>query len=151
MNALLKKLNFKAQKSILVINAPEEFKETMQDFTLDLKVLNNVSDEEIEFVLIFATKLEEVQKLAKEVSVKMKENGLFWFAYPKGSSKKYKCDFNRDNGWQAMVELGYEPVRMVAIDEDWSALRFRKPENIKQMTRNPEWIMTEAGKKKANK
>jgi len=41
---------------------------------------------------------------------------------------------------------GFEPVRMVAIDEDWSALRFRKPENIKKMTRS--FAMTAEGKKK---
>jgi hypothetical protein len=35
---------------------------------------------------------------------------------------------------------------MIAIDEDWSALRFRKPENIKKMVRS--FAMTELGKKK---
>ncbi len=35
---------------------------------------------------------------------------------------------------------------MVAIDEDWSALRFRKAENIKTMTRG--FAMSETGKKK---
>jgi hypothetical protein len=34
-----------------------------------------------------------------------------------------------------MGEAGFEPVRMVAIDEDWSALRFRRAEFIKNMTR----------------
>jgi hypothetical protein len=38
---------------------------------------------------------------------------------------------------------------MVAIDEDWSALRFKKAENIKTITRNPDWILSEQGKKKA--
>jgi hypothetical protein len=47
-----------------------------------------------------------------------------------------------------MGGLGYEPVRMVALDEDWSALRFKKAENIKTMTRGVEWRMSEEGKKK---
>ena len=34
---------------------------------------------------------------------------------------------------------GFEPVRMVAIDEDWSALRFRRAEFIKTMTRPMEY------------
>jgi len=70
------------------------------------------------------------------------------FAYPKKSSKKYTCEFNRDNGCQTLEDLGFEPVRMVAIDEDWSALRFRKVKHIKTLTRNPDWIMSEEGKKK---
>ena len=44
---------------------------------------------------------------------------------------------------------GFEPVRMVAIDEDWSALRFRRVEHIKTMTRS--FALTEAGKAKAAK
>jgi hypothetical protein len=34
-------------------------------------------------------------------------------------------------------DAGFEPVRQVAIDEDWSALRFRRVEYIKSMTRDP--------------
>lgn len=57
---------------------------------------------------------------------------LLWFAYPKGTSKKYKCDFNRDDGWEPLRKLGFDTVRQVAIDEDWSALRFRRVEFIKR-------------------
>ncbi len=69
--------------------------------------------------------------------------------YPKGTSKKYTCEFNRDNGWQRLGEHGFEPVRMVAIDEDWSALRFRRAEHIKTMTRSS--AISEAGQQKAKK
>jgi hypothetical protein len=47
-----------------------------------------------------------------------------------------------------MGKLGYESVRMVAIDEDWSALRFRKVEFVKIMTRDKSWVLTEEGKRK---
>ena len=56
---------------------------------------------------------------------------MVWFAYPKGTSKKYKCDFNRDRGWDALKAAGFETVRAVAIDEDWTGLRFRRAEYIK--------------------
>jgi hypothetical protein len=56
---------------------------------------------------------------------------VLWFAYPKGSSKKYTCEFNRDSGWKVIRSLGFDSVRQVAIDEDWSALRFRRVEYIK--------------------
>ena len=72
-----------------------------------------------------------------------------WYAYPKGTSKRYTCEFNRDNGWAVVGEQGFEPVRQVAIDEDWSALRFRKVSFIKTMTRS--FAMTEEGKKKVGK
>ena len=69
--------------------------------------------------------------------------------YPKGSSRKYRCEFNRDSGWPVLGAAGFEPVRMVAIDEDWSALRFRRVEHIKSMTRNPRGAISRAGKRKS--
>ena len=74
-----------------------------------------------------------------------------WFAYPKGSSKRYRCGINRDTGWAALGKAGFEGVRMVAIDEDWSAVRFRRAEFIKTMTRDKRWAMSKAGRKKASK
>ena len=56
---------------------------------------------------------------------------MVWFAYPKGTSKRYTCDFNRDTGWQVIRDAGFDSVRQVAIDEDWSAMRFRRVEYIK--------------------
>lgn len=61
----------------------------------------------------------------------MNGDAILWFAYPKGTSKKYKCEFNRDNGWDVIRAAGFDTVRAVAIDEDWSALRFRRKEFIR--------------------
>ena len=71
---------------------------------------------------------------------------MVWFAYPKGTSKKYKSEINRDTGWQALGQAGFEPVRAVAIDQDWSAVRFRRVEFIKTMTRARAHRMTAQGK-----
>jgi hypothetical protein len=49
---------------------------------------------------------------------------LLWVAYPKGSSG-VKTDVNRDRLWQALEPTGWRPVRQVALDETWSAMRFR--------------------------
>lgn len=48
----------------------------------------------------------------------------------KGTSKRYACEFNRDTGWQVIRGLGFDSVRQVAIDEDWTTLRFRRKEYI---------------------
>jgi hypothetical protein len=37
---------------------------------------------------------------------------------------------NRDTGWEALQAAGFDTVRLVAIDADWSALRFRRKEHI---------------------
>lgn len=49
---------------------------------------------------------------------------MLWLAYAKGSSK-VKTDVNRDKLWAAVLPLGWQPVRQIALDEVWSALRFK--------------------------
>jgi hypothetical protein len=151
MLSTFQKLNLKNQSRILVLNAPKSFEPelaTLQDVTV-LGKLQGLG--EIGFSLAFVTKQQEVDTLAKAVAKVAQGDAVVWFAYPKGSSKKYKSEINRDTGWQVMGEAGFEPVRMVAIDEDWSAVRFRRAEFIKTMTRAKEHRMTAQAKARAAK
>jgi hypothetical protein len=45
----------------------------------------------------------------------------FWVAYPKGN----RADINRDSLWPLLAEHGFRPISQVALDDTWSALRFR--------------------------
>jgi hypothetical protein len=116
----------------------------MKDFTTVKSSLTGAK--EITFFLAFVTKQSEVDDLTRKVVPLLESDGLFWFAYPKGSSRKYVCEFNRDTGWRELGKHEFEPVRQVAIDEDWTAMRFRRAENIKTMTRG--FAMSETGKRK---
>ena len=147
MNAIFKKLNYKDQKVLNIINSPASFEPALKDiceFASVKTTLMNVKS--ISFFLAFVTKLAEVESLTHAVVPLLEKGGVLWFAYPKASSKKYKCEFNRDNGWRSLGELGFEGVRMVAIDEDWSALRFKKAHEIRSMTRS--FAISNDGKKK---
>lgn len=137
MNPIFKKLNFKGQPEIVVVNAPDSFLPVLDEMTQLTQVKTSVTDASgISFAMAFVTKQQEVDLLTQQFAEKMAGDGLLWMVYPKGSSKRYKCDFNRDTGWETLGKQGFEPVRMVAIDEDWSALRFRRAEYIKTMTRS---------------
>ena len=147
MNTIFKKLNYRDAKTIHVLNAPDSFKAAMNEMKIVTKVTATVAASSgISFLIAFATTQKEVNDVAGKVVPKLADDAIFWIAYPKKSSKKYTCGFNRDTGWQFLGALGYEGVRMVAIDEDWSALRFRRAEKIKNMTRG--FALSEAGKKR---
>lgn len=137
MNSIFKKLNFKDQPEIVVVNAPDSFLPVLDEMTQLTQVKTSVTDaSDISFAMAFVTKQQEVDLLTQQFAEKIMGDGLLWMVYPKGSSKRYKCDFNRDTGWETLGKQGFEPVRMIAIDEDWSALRFRRAEYIKTMTRS---------------
>ena len=149
MNAIFKKLNLKDQTKIFILNAPESFHANVGEISQMHRIKTNLRGvSEIEFILIFVTKKSEIDNTVLKIKDRLCEDALLWFAYPKGTSKKYTCDFNRDTGWDSLGKLGFEGVRMIAIDEDWSALRFRNAANIKNMTRRKSMALSKEGKKK---
>jgi hypothetical protein len=132
MAGVFQKLNLKNQKEILVLNAPNSFEGELA-FLSDVSIKRNLMDvEEIDFALVFVTTKKEVDEISQKLAAKARGDVLIWFVYPKGTSKKHKADFNRDNGWDVIETAGYQPVRMVAIDEDWSALRYRRSVYVKR-------------------
>jgi hypothetical protein len=44
-----------------------------------------------------------------------------WVAYPKAN----RTDINRDTLWPILTEYGLRPITQIAVDDVWSALRFR--------------------------
>jgi hypothetical protein len=129
MASVFEKLHLKDRKEMVVLNAPSSFESEMPAAMTIHHHLAAV--QETGFVLAFVTRKSEVDALAPQIAKRAKGDAIVWIAYPKGSSKKYKCDFNRDTGWDAMNAAAFETVRAVAIDEDWTGLRFRRSEFIK--------------------
>lgn len=147
MHPIFKKLNYKDQKEIVILKAPESFVgpcKEMETFT----TIHSTLKEETPFVLLFVTQKAEIIEWAPQLNKALQGDGLLWFAYPKKSSKKYKSDVSRDDSWAILGEFDFEPVRMVAIDEDWSALRFRRVDYIKKLTRSTLGALSEKGKEK---
>lgn len=146
IHPVVKKLNFKDQgQPVLILNAPKVYEEIMATFQGD--VHQEPQRESYDFVQVFGISNEELQQLGRKASQLVKENGLLWLCYPKKSSKVYKgSDCSRDSVAGMLANEGYEPVRQVAIDEDWSALRFKKVEHIKTMVRK--WAVTDTGKER---
>ena len=152
MDAVFKKMNFKDQPEIVVLNHPASFQPHLDAMRASTSVRLDIAETgKIYFALAFVTRQDEVDMLTARIAAKMEGDALLWFAYPKGTSKRYKCEFNRDTGWAVPGKLGFEPVRMVAIDEDWSALRFRRAEYIKTMIRDDTRALSDTRKAKVKK
>lgn len=122
MNPVIKKLQYKDQAKILALNVPEQTKGLVHEFgcEADLKIKANY-----DFILFFAADMSEADRYAKHVVAALNHDGCLWFCYPKGSSKKYISDINRNKAWKVFEPFDFRPVSQVSIDEDWSALRFR--------------------------
>ena len=74
-------------------------------------------------LLAFVHDLKALQKIADVVVESAVADRLTWVAYPKRG--KLETDLNRDSLAAALKKRGVRPVSQIAIDETWSALRFR--------------------------
>ena len=140
MDQLLKKLNYK-KGIVQILNAPAEFNPVIEAWKAECEVVSAPSVAAMasvasaagakpavpaDFFIFFVASAAEAAKLAVETTLMVGPATVFWVAYPKQTSKRYKADINRDTLWPILESFGYRPNRQVAIDEDWSALRFAK-------------------------
>jgi len=132
MKNLLEKLNYKGQERIALINSEKSFTRAVSK-ELNKIVVDGEIDQRFpyEFVILFVKSEKEVEALTPVVLHNLHADGILWFCYPKKTSKKYKSSITRDSGWKSLNDSGFFGIRMVAIDEDWSALRFRNVKYIK--------------------
>src|SRR3984957_14852262 len=149
MSPLFKKLNLGTHTLIHVLNAPQSFQPELAQLT-GVTVKRTVSGPST-FAMAFVITQAELDAASSKLAAACAGDAVLWMVYPKGSSRKYQCEFNRDCGWPVLGAAGFEPVRMVAIDEDWSALRFRRVAHIRTMTRSRDHRISKAGRNKASR
>ncbi len=136
LTPLFKKLNLGAHDEIVLFDAPDSFEAELKRLKGVKIVRNPGKPKAIKFAIAFAVTQARLDRTSKVLAAASEGDAVLWFAYPKGTSKLYACEFNRDSGWGIIRAAGFESVRQVAIDEDWSALRFRRLEYVKSSVSN---------------
>ena len=150
MNDIFKKLNYKDGEIIVILNSPKSFEIEIDKISSATKVKQKISGKyKIDFILLFVKMKDEIDTLLPRLIERLSDDAKLWISYPKKSSKRYKSDISRDSGWTILGKYNYEPVRMISIDEDWSALRFRNVEFIKNMTRRTSMAISDQGRIKS--
>jgi hypothetical protein len=132
MKDLLVKLNYKGQERIALINAETDLADSLKE---ELKgvLIDKVIDPRFpySFMILFIKNVKEVEHFTPIALHNLLADGILWFCYPKKSSKKFTSDVDRDHGWKTLNDSGLYGIRMVSVDENWSALRFRNVKFIK--------------------
>lgn len=131
---LFEKLQYKEEKNVLIQGLPSAIEKLFVKMTFSKNVTPLLKNKKIDFALVFALNGNQLNTILKEVLPALHNESKLWISYPKSSSK-IVCDLNRDCSWDMLKENGYETVRQVAIDNVWSALRFKKEEMIPVITR----------------
>ncbi|RLQ94346.1 hypothetical protein [Falsibacillus albus] len=121
MEMLVKKLRYKSGEAV-VLNAPEGYQ---------LGIESKETNHKVDFLQLFVKNSNELSEWLPKVLPMLNEDALFWISFPKKSSKM-ETDLNRDIlAAKMQEETIFRPVSNVAVDETWSALRFRDKEKVK--------------------
>lgn len=111
------KLQLKPGQSVSIVNEPA-------GIALDLGGGHPAGDPgEADAVIVFATDRAELDGLRGQFVPPATRDALTWVAYPKAG--KLGTDLNRDVLAELVKREDVRPVRQVALDDVWSALRLR--------------------------
>ena len=112
--SLAKKLNLKDGMKLKVVGKPSG---------MDLGDVETTTSAKAEAVLVFVKKLAEVDAKTGPMVELAKADKIAWVAYPKAG--QLDTDLNRDILWKHLLKQDIQGVRQVALDDVWSAMRFR--------------------------
>ena len=119
---LVQKLYIRPNYTVLIVNAPKGYQDGLGKLPEGAKVVSK-SSQRVELIQVFATTKAEMTEVLRKVKPLLKKNGLLWATYPKAG--QLNTDLKREVVRECAQVLGMEAVAQIAVDEVWSALRFK--------------------------
>ncbi|HWD89620.1 MAG TPA: YdeI/OmpD-associated family protein [Mucilaginibacter sp.] len=123
MNPLAKKLLIKPGKSWLFFNAPANYLTALEPLPEGVTTSFEAKGA-FDGVQLFVKNSQELLESLKIVIPALKSDTVFWIASPKKSSGM-QTDLAMMGDWSMVTKYGLEHVAAIAIDETWTASRFR--------------------------
>lgn len=127
------KLKIPSEQRLLVMESPSSDYVTAEMDT-------QPKDGLYSFGLLFATSIDHLHTHEATFFKALNEDAMIWIAYPKKSSKLFK-NLNRDFGWEVVQAKGFAGIASIALDEDWSAMRFRPQSDVKRKSSNSKQVV----------
>ncbi|MBS1528672.1 MAG: YdeI/OmpD-associated family protein [Bacteroidetes bacterium] len=123
MSPLAKKLLIKPGKNWLFFNAPANYLAALEPLPEGVTTSFEAKGA-FDGVQLFAKSSHELTENLKVVVPTLKPDTVFWISSPKKSSGM-QSDLAMMGDWSMVTNYGLEPVAAIAVDEIWTASRFR--------------------------
>lgn len=119
---LFQKLGLKPGMTCLTIGAPENY-ENLIEGAEDVRVSARVRSADV--IHAFCRSRRELEKVAPKALAARRTGSMIWISWPKKSSSMF-VDLTEDGVREVMLPTGWVDVKVCAVDEDWSGLKFLK-------------------------
>jgi hypothetical protein len=125
---LIRKLGLKPGMRVLLLDAPADYWTTLghSPASLEVELLPGGQAGEADFIHLFATDAAALRRLFAAARVRMARDGLVWASWPKKTSG-VATEVGRAEVMQAGKEAGLVDVKVCAVDDTWSGLKFVIP------------------------
>lgn len=122
-NPLWKKLTIKEGYRCFLFQSPENYFELLEETPMGTEWDDDLSNPPYDFIHVFVTEFLELEEGWKKWVQALKKDGTMWISWPKGSSKM-KTSLNGNIVREFGLNGGLVDVKVCAVDEDWSGLKF---------------------------
>lgn len=119
---LAKKLGIKEGSRVALVNAPKDFSSQLDDLPDDVKFLKPAS-KSLDLILFFVLTERILAREFSKLAARLTTNGMIWIAWPKKSAG-VATDLSFDRVQRIGLDAGLVDVKICAIDETWSGLKF---------------------------
>lgn len=119
------KMGLKTGDKCLVIKPPEHYDALLADAT---GVRFVKSSKAADVVHVFCRNQESMPTLVSRGMGSVGENGMLWVSWPKKSSELFR-DLTEQDFRDFLLPQGWVDVKVCAVDEDWSGLKFVRRKN----------------------
>jgi hypothetical protein len=119
---LLDRLGFKAEFRAAVLNAPPEYRKKLEELG-SLAVGEVLPHHSLDFIHFFAVDRSQLETEFPTLKEGLKQTGMLWVSWPKRSSG-VKTDLSDRVVREVGLRNGLVDVRVAAVDETWSGLKF---------------------------
>ena len=121
---LVKKLGIKTGNTVLTVNEPDHYFDMLGDLPEKVNVVDMSYGEPINFIHFFCSDLETLHNLFPILKQKLDKNGMIWISWIKKASKNYDWTFTETEVRNYGLQIGLVDVKVCAVDDDWSGLKF---------------------------
>ena len=119
---LVEKLGIKPGARVLLIDAPEDYLETLDELPPRTHIVDDL-EAQLDFIQYFTKDLNGLELAFPDLKNSLKEDGMIWISWPKGASK-VKTDLNENIIREIGLKNNLVDVKVCAVDEIWSGLKF---------------------------
>lgn len=119
---LVKKLGIREGMRVQFINAPDTLQKTLGDMPADITVFRRAR-KNLDFLHGFVTREPELHKLLGRARKYMARDGMLWVSWPKKASGM-PTEVAEADVRKAGLAAGLVDVKICAVDETWSGLKF---------------------------